>query len=391
MWIEDQIRLWNHRCGDDISYLDATGTIVANHNGKRVLYYGLVVRHLNGDPSVPVAEMITNDHSSGNIGSFIKRFRRDESRIYNGRLTSPRQVNIDYSRAILLAVLKEFNNETLETFFQRAYRILNQKGTKSDFELTIPHVGCSNFMHIVHRKIKELSRKERSNRKDESKKTELIDDVWYCFNMYCMSLLVNVRTLHELDTILEDVAVCLFSKKQTKNLTTAYRRLTGRIHNMENDCNINLADFQKEMKDVKIESDECNADHWGKSCNPFVEYFEKKVAALETNVSKDMAQSSIAQNDNRSHCPQFFIFVKKWIPKMPLWSGVLLGRLERYQTGSSEDGKRKSLAVNQFLSFSSANAKSGGYIEGAMRNLKQEDFPCQKRLRADTFVHENYS
>ena len=44
MWIEDQIRLWHHRCGDGISYLGATGTIVANHNGKRVLYHGLVVR-----------------------------------------------------------------------------------------------------------------------------------------------------------------------------------------------------------------------------------------------------------------------------------------------------------------------------------------------------------
>ena len=113
-------------------------------------------------------------------------------------------------------------------------------------------------------------------KQDERKKTELIDDIWYRFNMYCMSLLVNVQTLHELDTILDDVVVCLSSKKQTKNLTTAYCRLTGRIHNMENDCNINLADFQKEMKDVKIESDECIADHWGKSCNPFVEYFEKK-------------------------------------------------------------------------------------------------------------------
>ena len=106
MWIEDQIRLWHHRCGDDISYLDATGTIVANHSGKRVLYYGLVLRHPNeGDLSVPVAEMITNDHSSGNIRSFI---RRDESRIYNGRLTSPRQVNIDYSRTIQ-GVLKKLN------------------------------------------------------------------------------------------------------------------------------------------------------------------------------------------------------------------------------------------------------------------------------------------
>ena len=80
---------------------------------------------------------------------------------------------------------------------------------KSDFELAIPHVACSHLMHMVHRKIEELSRKERSSRKDESKKTELIDDVWYHFNMYCMSLLVNAQMLHKLDTFLEDIVVCL--------------------------------------------------------------------------------------------------------------------------------------------------------------------------------------
>ncbi len=76
---------------------------------------------------------------------------------------------------------------------------------------------------------------------------------------------------------------------------------------------------------------------------------------------------------------------------MPLWSGVLLGRLERYQEdlGANERGKLDSF--NQFLSFSSANAKSEGYIEGAMRNLKEEDFPGKKHLRADTFVSENYT
>ena len=117
MWIEEQVRLWHRHCVSDISYLDATGTIVRNHNGKRALYYGLAVQHPNeGDPSVAVAEMITSDQSLGNICTFIEKFRHDKSRIYNGRLTSPRQLNTDYSRAILLAMLKKFNNETLETF-----------------------------------------------------------------------------------------------------------------------------------------------------------------------------------------------------------------------------------------------------------------------------------
>ena len=72
-------------------------------------------------------------------------------------------------------------------------------------------------------------------------------------------------------------------------------------------------------------------------------------------------------------------------------AAVLLGRLECHQTGLSEDEKRKALAAIQFLSFLSANAKSEGYIEGAMRNLKQEDFPYSKRLRAYTFFRKNYS
>ncbi len=77
-----------------------------------------MVQHPNeGDPSVPVAEMVTSNQSTGNIRTFLERFWRDESRIYSGQLTSPRQLNTHYSRAILLVVLKEFNNETLKTFF----------------------------------------------------------------------------------------------------------------------------------------------------------------------------------------------------------------------------------------------------------------------------------
>jgi hypothetical protein len=119
MWNENQVRLWHGRCKNDISYLDATGTLVANHGGKRVLYYALVIRHpVEGEPSLPVAEMVTSDQSAGNIRAFIERFRRDESRLYNDHMSMPRQVNTDYSRAILLAVLKEFNNETMVDFLQ---------------------------------------------------------------------------------------------------------------------------------------------------------------------------------------------------------------------------------------------------------------------------------
>jgi hypothetical protein len=65
--------------------------------GKRVLYYAIVVRHpKERNPPMPVAEMITNDHSTPSIRIFIERFRRDESKIFKGRQQIPWQMFLKY-------------------------------------------------------------------------------------------------------------------------------------------------------------------------------------------------------------------------------------------------------------------------------------------------------
>ena len=62
-----------------MAYLDATGTIVGNFNGKRLLYYALAVLYPTvGNSPIPVAEMITNDHSALNIRRFIEKFKRND-------------------------------------------------------------------------------------------------------------------------------------------------------------------------------------------------------------------------------------------------------------------------------------------------------------------------
>ena len=257
MWTEDQVRLWHERCGNDISYINATGTIIANYSGKRVLYYAFVVRHpCKGNPSVPVAEMITTDQRACNIRMFLGNFRRDECKTFTGQITSQRQLNCDYSRAILLAVLREFNNENLCDFFERAFRILNKFGLEKDFTLTIPHVGCSHFMHIVHRKIKAIERAQPHLKNDEKAPSGLINDIWYHFNMYSMSLLVNARTLYEFLQIHKDVTICLLSKKQTKLLLFSYNRVNGRVRNMNKDRRVDLSNFQTDSNNMEQEKDE---------------------------------------------------------------------------------------------------------------------------------------
>ena len=62
-------------------------------------------------------------------------------------------------------------------------------GLEKYFTLTIPHVGCSYFMHIVHQKIKSYwTCTAPYFKNNENPPNKLIKDVWYRFNMYCMSL-----------------------------------------------------------------------------------------------------------------------------------------------------------------------------------------------------------
>ena len=58
--------------------------------------------------------------------------------------------------------------------------------------------------------------------------------------------------LHEFDTILEDVVICLTSQKQTEMLQAAYRRVSGQINNMDKVCVKQVTtEFPKEDADAE--------------------------------------------------------------------------------------------------------------------------------------------
>ena len=86
------MRLWHHHlCAKDIAYLDATGTIVRDFIGKRILYYAIVVCHpKESNLLMPVAEMISDDSTPT-----IHMFRRDRVQYSKERHKFPRQMNTD--------------------------------------------------------------------------------------------------------------------------------------------------------------------------------------------------------------------------------------------------------------------------------------------------------
>jgi hypothetical protein len=201
-------------------------------------------------------------------------------------------MNTDYSKAIILAALKEFNCESLQDFLIRVFKILRMEASNEDFKFMVPHVGCSHFMSIMHRKLKAIVRsrkKGNSNRSTNTKCQE--DDVWYRFNMYCVSLLVNARTLDEFDSILEDVATCLLNERQNNDVLKAFTRLCEMIHNMEDKDKA----FNAEEACMQ---DESNIDVEGTNledevhCNPFHIYYGKLIATYNKRVIKRIRKNN---------------------------------------------------------------------------------------------------
>ncbi len=339
-----------------------------------------------GNPPIPVAEMITNDHSALNIRGFLEKFKRDDGKVFSGKDVIPRQITTDYSKAIILAVLREFNNESLLLFFTRAYRLLRKEGTSEDFKLTIPHVGCSHFMHIVHKNLSAIRRLKQNTKNSTTSHA----NIWYRFNMYCMSLLVNAATLDEFNTILKDAAVCLMSRFLLDKVQDSYKNITGRVEKIGKTKIDDVVDDACKFDDT-IPTDGTGESFVPASTNPFNVHFENLLNPILKQIEVDNESQSDQYEDNRSFCPEFFTFIRLHICEMPLWSGVLLGSLNRYNKMEiSKSQEEKLVSDEAFLSYKSANAKSEGYIEGVMRQLKQEDFPGKKRMRADAFALENY-
>ena len=170
----------------EISYLDATGTIIADWEGRRVLYYPLVIRHpVPGNPPLPVAELITNCHNVHIIQNFLRAFRRDEMEIYGSyaSVRVPKLFTCDQGKAILIAALHEFNQENIQDFLGRVWTLLQKKDEKAAIGKMTPHICCSHFMRKAHNMLKIL-------KKDK--------EIWYRFLMYIVALFVNAETMKQL-------------------------------------------------------------------------------------------------------------------------------------------------------------------------------------------------
>ena len=149
---EKGVRTFHKRAGDTVLHWDATGGCCGSslsENGKKLLYYELCIG--GKGPTLPLAWMISEDHSEPTILDWIHVFRTAERKIFgHSNLCIPKLICSDRAWVFLLGTIKNFNCDNLNRFMERTWRIVHCEGSDQDFRhLTVPHACASHFMKSI--------------------------------------------------------------------------------------------------------------------------------------------------------------------------------------------------------------------------------------------------
>ncbi|CAF1474305.1 unnamed protein product [Adineta steineri] len=153
VYSESSIRLFDSllKYKNVILSWDATGSIIQEkQNSPRLLYYELSITLpgvVKEDSIVPVTFMISDRHTLIDIIHWIELFKYSYSQVFVGKtFPRPKVVLSDRAQVFLMASLQIWNNECMNDFLNRAYRIVTDDATDSDYEKTNIH-AC--LVHVL--------------------------------------------------------------------------------------------------------------------------------------------------------------------------------------------------------------------------------------------------
>ena len=118
---------------------------------KRLLYYAITVRYpFPGKPPLPVAEYITSDHSKDSLVFFISHVSK-YVRSVPSHLSPifPKIIALNFSLAIVWAVLESFNKITLLDYLDKCYKILKEE--REEYLNTIPVICSGHLIPAIKR------------------------------------------------------------------------------------------------------------------------------------------------------------------------------------------------------------------------------------------------
>ena len=184
-------------------HLDATGSVVRklDKGQNKFLYYALTIRHPEAKISpIPLAEMLSSDHTNVEITHFLNRWQYTAKKVLNKEFT-PTHVEVDFSLAMLHSTCQSFNHENFENYLKSCWQISKTSWQISESKLlpkTVIHICTAHIMHRFSYKLDRTMRVHKNTKK---------------ILLFAMARLVNSTTLEELRHLFVALSISCIAKK----------------------------------------------------------------------------------------------------------------------------------------------------------------------------------
>ena len=329
-------------------YLDATGTVCQQipDQAKQVYYYAIVSKGEANEPAIPVAEMLTNDHTTINIGYFLQRMSSDYCKVI-GKELQPQKVEVDFSWAMIHAAILAFNKTEVVTYLQESWKLTSGASEEHFKFKTVVHLCSAHIMHMIMRKVASAFKNKQTSH----------------FLGNCVGLLVNATSLEDADDIFK--SLCVLFANETSKVVVA----DAMTHLHELTCKTNSMDLDSPSDEGQLMDDEDMLDDASErgplyQKSPFYGHF-KHVSETAKLLGSDEAESP---DQNEYYSPKLVdYFVKSLMPYFPLWSALLLHDMSHDTNAVVENwmGAFKAMILNKRTSL-----RPGEIVEELRKSLK---------------------
>ena len=368
LYMESQVdlcveKLSEKRC---VLHLDSTGSLVANINQektKKIFYYALVLEDCSRKISVPVGEMITNNHTIPSVTSFLMNIRH-AFLTRKAKLVNPRRIETDFSYTLMQAVVQTFNSENLASYIVHTWNIINCHYTEKQLEkVTVLHLCGAHIIKNVRNSLGNICGKDKG----------MAD-----FSTYVFTLMQTSSNLQEISVIYNSFHKVFTSKKMNATVSKHIESLQRRIAKLSDDSD------DEEAKELQLcttpeeeNSKSLQLDIWShkgstlKSTSPFYKHFAD-IEEADTSSDSDCFDKDL----NKYYAPEVFKHIRdNYMHLIPLWSGLLLDSLSRYASDSICPSVKP-------VETKATNSN----VESWFRIVKHDILQGRKKLRVGEFV-----
>ncbi|CAF2096636.1 unnamed protein product [Rotaria magnacalcarata] len=372
LFTETQIKRYISYCKKEkYSYvnIDATGGVLKRMcDQKQLLLYAVMFKDgVDAFDTVPLAHAILTKHTVASICTFLDNLAESIT-VVNKKPILPSFFIIDFSAALMNAILKTFNVENINNHLNRCWNVISGKYTAQEVRsLSFIHLCCCHVMHAIARSL-TAARIDKKLRKAI---------------LHVFAIILCNNHINELFDIL-GMIINIFGDPNEQNAKQKLEELLLLQLNVDQESELMLKDGKKIFKKAKKMRDKLNeVDEYLRSNTPIIHQspFNKEAIRRYPNLANLVNNKNKPNKiDNPLFSPSLIRIFYRWWAYLPLWTGLLLNFQERY----SSDIKETSLVTYKPVRYSNA------VIESYFRTFKRSIIKGKKSNRPLDIITELY-